>query len=89
MDDGFKDLFFELTAFPGRFFIGMKVTINQKLHEFTDQMNIEQILSELKIQQDFGAAVALNNTVISKSKFASTFVSEGDKLEIIHAVAGG
>ena len=67
----------------------MKVTINEKCHEFADRVSVDKILSELKIQQDFGTAVALNNTVISKSKFASTFVSEGDKLEIIHAVAGG
>jgi thiamine biosynthesis protein ThiS len=67
----------------------MTVKINGKIHNFERPLTVEEILKELQIRQDQGVAVALNDTVISKSHFSTTQVQDGDSLEIIHAVAGG
>lgn len=67
----------------------MTVKINGKVHNFEKPLTIKEILKELRIRQDQGIAVALNDTVISKSHFSTTPVQDGDSLEVIHAVAGG
>ncbi|MFQ5710127.1 MAG: sulfur carrier protein ThiS [bacterium] len=67
----------------------MNVKINGELHSFAHSLTIEQILDELSLCKDAGLAVAHNETVISKSQFSSARVNDGDRLEIIHAVAGG
>ncbi len=36
-----------------------------------------------------GVAVALNETIIPKSKWNDTVISENDNVEIVHAVQGG
>ncbi len=36
-----------------------------------------------------GIAVALNDTVVSKSKHDKTVMRDGDRVEIVHCVQGG
>ncbi len=36
-----------------------------------------------------GVAVALNETIIPKSKWHDTVINENDNVEIVHAVQGG
>lgn len=36
-----------------------------------------------------GLAVALNNKVVPRSRWAATELSEDDRLDVFHAVAGG
>ena len=67
----------------------MTVKINGKNHTFERSLTIEEILKELNIRQDQGIAVALNETLLSKNSFARIHIQDGDRLEIIHAVAGG
>ena len=67
----------------------MRIFINGKPYNFSKELTIEQVIIELNIQQKQGIAVAVNQTVLSKSLFSQTFIKEGDKLEIIHATAGG
>lgn len=67
----------------------MQLIINGETHNFAPDTTIQEILEELKVRRDHGLAVALNNTVLSKSQFRKTRVNEGDSVEIIHAVAGG
>ncbi|MEO8513332.1 MAG: sulfur carrier protein ThiS [Ignavibacteria bacterium] len=36
-----------------------------------------------------GVAVALNETIVPKSKWKDTMINENDNVEIVHAVQGG
>ena len=67
----------------------MEVKINGKPHKFEKSLTIEEILKELNISTEEGIAVALNDTVISRNHFSEVTVKNGDRLEIVHAVAGG
>ncbi|MFQ5823478.1 MAG: sulfur carrier protein ThiS [bacterium] len=67
----------------------MVVNINGKQYRFDKSLTIEEVLKELNVQQTQGIAVALNDTVVSKSHFSELNIKNGDRLEIIHAVAGG
>jgi thiamine biosynthesis protein ThiS len=49
-------------------------------------------LLELLTQLDLGnrrIAVELNQEIISRSSFASTFLYNDDRVEIVHAIGGG
>jgi sulfur carrier protein len=67
----------------------MTVYINDKevlLPEKT--ASISELLKIQKISEN-GIAVAVNNTVISKSKWATTHINNNDKIIIITATQGG
>lgn len=67
----------------------MQVKINGKPQTFDGERTIKQVLEELNLPLHQGIAVALNYSVISREKLAETRLQDGDKLEIIHATAGG
>lgn len=46
------------------------------------------LLSRLDLQPH-GIAVVLNSSIIPKSSYSTTPLSEGDRLEVVKAVAGG
>jgi sulfur carrier protein len=49
---------------------------------------LDALLAELGVRRD-GSAVALNDDVVPRARYAATALQEGDRLEIIVAVAGG
>jgi sulfur carrier protein len=67
----------------------MQVEINGVLHILQSETTIAALLKKLSINLERGVAVALNDAVVPKSNFAATILKEGDRLEIIHATAGG
>ncbi len=67
----------------------ISITINGKIHEYDAKPNVEKVLTDLSIRRDNGIAVALNHSVLSRQTFASTYLEDGDKIEVIHATAGG
>ena len=66
----------------------MKLTINGKKREIVKSQSLEELIRELNIQAP-NFAVALNQQVIPKSKYATTAIQENDEVEIVHAVGGG
>ena len=66
----------------------MKASINGKEYELPDGLTIAQVLRHLEAPQR-GIAVARNDCVVGRSSFERELVREGDRLEIIRAVAGG
>ena len=66
----------------------MKLTINGEKREIVKSQTLEELIRELNIQAP-NFAVALNQQVIPKSKYASTAIQENDEVEIVHAVGGG
>lgn len=50
---------------------------------------LEVVNAELNGKEPKGIAIALNDTIITKSKWSETILKDDDKIEIVHAVQGG
>ncbi len=66
----------------------MKATVNGRPHELPGELSIAALLDFLGSQRA-GVAVARNDRVVRRSEYQSDIVCEGDRVEIIQAVAGG
>lgn len=68
----------------------MKLKVNGATKEFTPDITVVELLDSLGIDnQSGGMAVAVNEAVVAKTKWPGTTLSDGDVVEIIHAVQGG
>jgi sulfur carrier protein len=65
----------------------MEITVNGERREHAGT-TLGALVAELGIRRD-GIAVALNDDVVPRAQFESTALREGDRVEIIVAVAGG
>ena len=66
----------------------MKLTINGEDREFTTISGLSTLLAQLGMKPD-RVAVELNRNLIPRDRWATTQLSDGDKLEIVHFVGGG
>ncbi|BDD07291.1 sulfur carrier protein ThiS [Aureibacter tunicatorum] len=66
----------------------MQVYINNELQEFDADLSVEKMLASMQIKPN-GIAIAINNTIVSKSKWDGHFIKENDKITIIKATQGG
>ena len=66
----------------------MTITINGEPRELPSGTTLDALLDVLGARRD-GTAVALNDGVVPRADHASTALHDGDRLEIIVAVAGG
>ena len=66
----------------------MKATINGESRDVGAGTTLERILADLEIPPK-GTAVAVNDRVVPRTEHAKYTVREGDRIEIIVAVAGG
>lgn len=66
----------------------MKASINGEQIELPEGLTVAQLLARLQAPER-GIAVAKNDRVVRRSAFEDERVSEGDRIEIIRAVAGG
>ena len=66
----------------------MKATINGRVHDLPDELTVGTLL-ELLGSQRGGVAVARNDRVVRRDEYDSHRLCDGDRLEIIEAVAGG
>lgn len=66
----------------------MKATVNGETRDLPDGVTVAALL-ELIGAPRTGIAVARNDSVVRRSEYASHLLSEGDRIEIIRAVAGG
>jgi sulfur carrier protein len=64
------------------------LTVNGTSREIAEGTTLDTLLGELGVRRD-GTAVALNDDVVPRVRHATTTLREGDRLEIIVAVAGG
>ncbi|MEI6595462.1 MAG: sulfur carrier protein ThiS [Bacteroidota bacterium] len=67
----------------------MTVFINNKEHNLTQSKNLFEVLTDVNLISQKGIAVAVNNTVISKSAWEKYQLNENDKITIITATQGG
>jgi len=66
----------------------VKVSINGEQLELPQGLTVAELLVRLQAP-DRGIAVAKNDRVVRRSAFGEERVDEGDRIEIIRAVAGG
>ena len=66
----------------------MTVTVNGEPRALAGETTVATLLEALEVRCD-GTAVALNDEVVPRDRHAATALREGDRLEIIVAVAGG
>ncbi|HEX4012958.1 MAG TPA: sulfur carrier protein ThiS [Candidatus Cybelea sp.] len=66
----------------------MKATVNGVLQELPAEATVGALLDLLGSPRA-GIAVACNDQVVPRSRFDTDLLREGDRLEIITAVAGG
>lgn len=66
----------------------MKATVNGTSRDLPDEMTFGALLEMLGSGRS-GIAVARNDRVVRRSDYDSDRVREGDRIEIITAVAGG
>lgn len=67
---------------------GMRLQVNGTEREISDGATVAMLLLELAIRRD-GTAVALNDDVVPRGEHEQRTLKDGDRLEIIVAVAGG
>jgi len=66
----------------------MKASINGCLRELPDGLTVGALLDLLGSVRK-GIAVACNERVVRRAEFETQRLAEGDRVEIIEAVAGG
>ena len=66
----------------------MKATINGELRDLPEGLTMEGLLAHLETPER-GIAIARNDRVVRRAAFAQEHLQEGDRIEIIRAVAGG
>ncbi len=67
----------------------MTVFINNKELLLSQSKNLFDVLTAVNLISQRGIAVAVNNTVISKSEWEKYQLNENDKITIITATQGG
>jgi thiamine biosynthesis protein ThiS len=66
----------------------MKLAINGEDREFASVSTVSALLAQLEMKAD-RVAVELNRELLPRDRWATTQLSDGDKLEIVHFVGGG
>ncbi len=66
----------------------MKIFVNEQAVEITENSNIEQLLTQLDSPLK-GSAVAVNQSIISRSNWSDYKLNEADQISLFQAIAGG
>jgi sulfur carrier protein len=64
------------------------IQVNGEARDVADGATLDSLLEAIGLRRD-GTAVALNDDVVPRTRHAATALRDGDRLEIIVAVAGG
>ena len=68
----------------------MELTVNGQSRQAPADSTVVELLGRLGIEADAGGvAVAVNGKVVPKTAWEDRRLSQGDAVEIIHAVQGG
>lgn len=66
----------------------MKATINGRMRDLPAELTIGALLELLRSPR-YGVAVACNDRVVRRAEYDVQRLRDGDRVEIIEAVAGG
>ena len=66
----------------------INLTVNGEAHSHKGKATVQGLLNEMSVDCD-RVAVMVNDVVISRKKFFSTKLAEGDRVEILTFAGGG
>ncbi len=66
----------------------MRIVVNGQPMEVRDGLTVADLLGQLGVRTEF-TAVALNREVTRRTRYTTTALREGDRVEIVHPMAGG
>lgn len=66
----------------------MNYSLNGESHSTQAPLTVLELLQRWELAKR-RVAVAINTVVVPKSRFAETWIRDGDKIEVIQAVGGG
>lgn len=67
----------------------MEITVNQNTISLTAPCSVTQLLADVLRIPGQGIAVAINETILSKTNWPEHLLRSGDKITIIKATQGG
>lgn len=68
----------------------MKIKLNGEDKTISSEVTLSDFLeNELDVEDSKGIAVAVNLSIVPRSKWDTTEIRENDEIEIVHAVQGG
>jgi sulfur carrier protein len=66
----------------------MQIVVNGRSIEVRDGLTVAELLAQLGVRREH-TAVALNREITRRASHGTTVLHEGDRLEIVHPMAGG
>ena len=66
----------------------MKITVNGEEREYQDNISLQQLITELNIEDKVMAA-AVNMEIVKKDNWGSYRLKNNDRVELLHFVGGG
>ncbi|QEY60750.1 sulfur carrier protein ThiS [Metapseudomonas lalkuanensis] len=66
----------------------MRIQLNGESFELPDGHTVADLISRLDLAGR-RVAVELNLDIVPRSQHAATVLSEGDRVEVVHAIGGG
>jgi thiamine biosynthesis protein ThiS len=67
----------------------MRLLINGEERDFAgERLTLAALVEQLGMKSD-RVAIELNRDIVARDRWTTTFLSEGDRLEIVHFVGGG
>jgi sulfur carrier protein len=66
----------------------MRTMVNGKALDVAERATLADLIAQLALDSR-GIAIAVNDAVIARSRYAELTLHEDDRIEVIHAVAGG
>lgn len=66
----------------------MHIQLNGERYELPEGQSVADLLQRLELTGR-RLAVELNRDIVPRSQHATTILSEGDQIEIVHAIGGG
>lgn len=67
----------------------MEITINHKKHQLQNSCSVAEMLAIVLSAEAKGIAVAINQTIITKSAWPVHLLKDGDQITLIKATQGG
>lgn len=64
------------------------IQVNDKAQFFAEELTVKALIDELQVPKN-GIAVAINNTVVSKSNWSHQMIVDQDRILIIKSTQGG
>lgn len=67
----------------------MEITVNQQSYTLAVSCSVTELLANVLQFSESGIAVAVNQSVVSKSDWPARFLQPGDQVMLIKATQGG